>query len=62
MIFFSFCRDPRTDRFGRDPRDPRDPRMPIDPRITKANRKFSKIFLIFYDNEKFKIRNLITSL
>lgn len=33
----SFCRDPRTDRFGRDPRDPRDPRMPIDPRITKAN-------------------------
>ncbi|XP_029051936.1 cleavage stimulation factor subunit 2 isoform X1 [Osmia bicornis bicornis] len=32
----SFCRDPRTDRFGRDPRDPRDPRMPIDPRITKA--------------------------
>ncbi|XP_076683378.1 cleavage stimulation factor subunit 2 CstF64 isoform X2 [Andrena cerasifolii] len=33
----NFCRDPRTDRFGRDPRDPRDPRMPIDPRITKAN-------------------------
>ncbi|KZC09449.1 PREDICTED: cleavage stimulation factor subunit 2 isoform X2 [Dufourea novaeangliae] len=33
----SFCRDPRTDRFGRDPRDPRDPRMPLDPRITKAN-------------------------
>ncbi|XP_034943139.1 cleavage stimulation factor subunit 2 isoform X3 [Chelonus insularis] len=31
----SFCRDPRTDRFGRDPRDPRDPRMPIDPRISK---------------------------
>ncbi|XP_015431141.1 PREDICTED: cleavage stimulation factor subunit 2 isoform X3 [Dufourea novaeangliae] len=33
----NFCRDPRTDRFGRDPRDPRDPRMPLDPRITKAN-------------------------
>ncbi|CAK9832569.1 Cleavage stimulation factor subunit 2 [Anthophora retusa] len=33
----NFCRDPRTDRFGRDPRDPRDPRIPIDPRITKAN-------------------------
>lgn len=33
----SFCRDPRTDRFGRDPRDPRDPRMPIDPRMTKAS-------------------------
>ncbi|XP_020288568.1 cleavage stimulation factor subunit 2 tau variant isoform X3 [Pseudomyrmex gracilis] len=32
----SFCRDPRTDRFGRDPRDPRDPRMPADPR-TKVN-------------------------
>lgn len=33
----NFCRDPRADRFSRDPRDPRDPRMPIDPRITKAN-------------------------
>ncbi|XP_017795086.1 PREDICTED: cleavage stimulation factor subunit 2 isoform X2 [Habropoda laboriosa] len=33
----NFCRDPRTDRFGRDPRDPRDPRIPIDPRITKVN-------------------------
>ncbi|XP_015606005.1 cleavage stimulation factor subunit 2 isoform X2 [Cephus cinctus] len=32
----SFCRDPRADRFGRDPRDPRDPRVPVDPRITKA--------------------------
>lgn len=48
MIFFSFCRDPRTDRFGRDPRDPRDQRMPIDPRITKANRKFLKMFVSYF--------------
>ncbi|KAK0082448.1 hypothetical protein PV325_010387 [Microctonus aethiopoides] len=33
----NFCRDPRADRFGRDPRDPRDPRMPVDPRINKIN-------------------------
>ncbi|XP_011496277.1 PREDICTED: cleavage stimulation factor subunit 2 tau variant isoform X2 [Ceratosolen solmsi marchali] len=29
----SFARDPRADRFSRDPRDPRDPRMPVDPRM-----------------------------
>ncbi|XP_015127687.1 cleavage stimulation factor subunit 2 isoform X2 [Diachasma alloeum] len=32
----SFCRDPRADRFGRDPRDPRDPRMTVDPRMNKS--------------------------
>ena len=38
IVFFSFGRDPRGDRFPRDPRDPRDPRMPIDPRMAaKSN-------------------------
>ncbi|XP_011303110.1 cleavage stimulation factor subunit 2 isoform X2 [Fopius arisanus] len=32
----SFCRDPRADRFGRDPRDPRDPRITVDPRMNKS--------------------------
>ncbi|XP_015127609.1 cleavage stimulation factor subunit 2 [Diachasma alloeum] len=31
----NFCRDPRADRFGRDPRDSRDPRMTVDPRMNK---------------------------
>ncbi|XP_063974332.1 cleavage stimulation factor subunit 2-like isoform X2 [Diachasmimorpha longicaudata] len=32
----SFSRDPRADRFGRDPRDARDPRLTVDTRMNKS--------------------------